>query len=174
MRPRPLRPSTGSRAGVREEQASKGKERHKVMAFLEPKQPDKVKECSDGRVMFDYDPVDEYPDSALCGEGMSVVQRKKGISSISAEKKIEKRMDSIKRRSDYRVVVPCIRCTSCVIIRAMEHGEIKNIYYACQRNKMKVERYGTCIDGAEGNGPLVLEKDLTMEEIARHKNELIN
>ena len=138
------------------------------------KEPEVLSEYPNGMKRKDFDPVDAYDDASDVGEGITVVQRKKGYDYKFAERKSEKRLESIMARSGYHEYIPCIKCTACVIIRAMEHGEIKNKFYACQKYKVRVSRYGTCIMANEGNGPLVIEKDLTMEEIMANKDKLIN
>ena len=138
------------------------------------KDPDIIKILPDGHPLYDFDPADEYPDAEIVGVGMHVVQRKKGITPHTAEVKSEKRLSAIQTRSGYHEFVPCIRCTSCVVLRGMSNGEVKNLYYACQKMKMQVERYGTCIQASEGNGPLVIEKDLNLEEALANKSALIN
>ena len=137
-------------------------------------EPEILSQYEHGGLRKDFDPVDGYEDASDVGEGMNVVQRKRGADYGSAERKSERRLESILTRSMYREYVPCIKCTSCVVIRAMEHGELKNKFYACQKLKIKVARYGTCIQASEGNGPMVIETDVTMEEIMANKDKLIN
>ena len=133
-----------------------------------------LKTFPDGQVLRDYDPTDEYTESEASGTEFIVRQREKGLTRETAEKKIYKRMESIATRMGYQTFLPCVRCTSCVIVRGMENGEVKNQYYACQKMKMQVERYGTCLNASEGNGPLVLEKNLFVEEALAKKKELMN
>lgn len=136
--------------------------------------PHLLKTFPDGRTLMDFDPADEYPDSEDVGSAYQVKRRLKGITPEGAERKSEKRLMMQRERVGYKTFVPCVGCTWCIIIRATEHGTVKNTYYACQRMKMRVDRYGTCVDASEGNGPMVIEKNLTMEEIAARKNELVN
>ena len=138
------------------------------------KDPQVIRTFPDGRRLLDFDPPDSYHDSENVGTGYHVTQRKKGLNIEAAEVKSERRVESMLKRVGYQTFIPCCVCNGCVIIRATEHGELKNTYYACQKMKAQVSRYGTCLQATEGVGPLVIEKDLTMEEIAARKNELVN
>ena len=134
-----------------------------------------IKTLPDGRLLYNFDPADEYPDSERVNEGIRVVQPVKGVSLENAQKKAMEREETIAQRYSYQEFVPCVACCSCVIIRQREHGEYKNSVYACKNMKRAVARYGTCTYASTGKtGPLVIERDLTMEEIEANKMNLVN
>ena len=137
-------------------------------------QPEIIGECPDGRPVRDYDPSDGYGESEKSGESLRVVQRMKGISFDTALKKSAERREKIVARSGYQTFIPCVRCNGCVIIRGMENGEIKNKFYACQKMKIQVERYGTCVQASEGNGPMVMEENIRLAEAMAMKDRLVN
>ena len=135
------------------------------------KDPEVIKELADGRLLRDYDPVGEYADGE---ENYHVKPKMKGIAAESALRKLVRRDKNILAMIEYAECIPCINCFNCVVVRELEHGEVKNKIYACHRNRVQVSRYGTCKYAMKGNGPMVIERDLTMEEIMANKDKLIN
>jgi len=133
-----------------------------------------VKNLPDGKPLFLFDHPIMQDDSSE-GSPYAVELGKRGIDYDSAVKKAAARTDNEKEQSHYRVSVPCVACCDCVIIQDVEKGQYVNSAYYCRLHRMPCERYGTCDHGREGKlGPHVIKRDLTMEEILAHKDELVN
>lgn len=134
-----------------------------------------IRKYPDGKFVYDFNPTDGYDDSSDVNEKYRVVPRQKGLTIDTAMAKAEKQPESLTVKCQYRTFVPCVSCSNCVIVREMENGELVNTAYACKQLKRMVDRYGTCIFGNYGkNGPFVIQRDKTMEEIESRKGELVN
>lgn len=93
----------------------------------------------------------------------------------TAQKKAMERAEGLATRCQYHVFLPCVACSNCIIIRALEHGVFKNKVYICKVIKRTVDRYGTCVSASPGKiGATVVEYDETKAEIEANKNNLIN
>ena len=136
------------------------------------KDPETLRVFPDGNVLRDYDPIESYEDGET---NYSLRQRVRGITLATAANNAMNRESNVMKLSHYHECIPCLRCSSCVIVREIEHGEMRNRIYVCMKNRMKVDRYGTCeLATVSRNGPLVIDRDVTAEELAAQRENLIN
>ena len=134
-----------------------------------------IRTSQNGRPIYTYNPTEEVEDSERLNEGVRIDQWMKGITFDTARKAAEQRPEILRERQGYRTFTPCCRCVSCVILRYMENGELRNRAYVCKSMKAMVEKFGTCSYATNAKcGPLAITLDPLVEEAKERKMELVN
>lgn len=78
-----------------------------------------------------------------------------------------KRIGSTKESHGYKVIVPCCRCSNCIIVREMRMGQIINTGFGCANLRITCDPYGTCDAGyTSKRGPMVLVRKLEAKDKA--------
>lgn len=134
-----------------------------------------IKEFEGGTKLYNYDPPSDVEDAEDLNCGCRVVSMARGITKETAKKNANERGEKSSLNSHYTEVVPCVACCHCVIVRENRNGELENTTFACQMLKRMVTRYGTCDHGNAGRlGPTVIERDMTIYEMQRAKENMVN
>lgn len=135
---------------------------------------DFVKSFKDGTKASIFGPPIDAPDSEQAPQ-YAYESVKYGMTYDTASANAMQRAEHLKTMSHYQVRVPCVACANCTIIQEWENGQYVNNAYFCNILKGACERYGTCDKGITGKlGPQVIRRNLTMEEVLAHKDELVN